>query len=347
MSVTRRPRSRRLDNGGCRLEIGGWRPALSLAEGLEIGSDLSIVIVNWNVRELLRRCLYSIMSSFQLPAFSLQTEVIVVDSASSNGSVAMVEEEFPQVRLIADSANVGFTVGNNQGIAVSRGRYVLLLNPDTEIVGNALVTMVGYMDDHPQVGILGPQLLNPDGSIQSSRRRFPTLATAFFESTILQQWFPDNRIAKHYYIADRSDDEVQEVDWVTGACLMARREAIEEVGLLDEGFFMYSEELDWCRRFKAQGWKIVYLPTARVIHHGAQSSEQVKSFQHIQFQRSKIRYFRKHHGSWQAEVLRLFIMATYLYQLVVEALKWLVGHKRPLRAERTGAYWQVLRSRLV
>lgn len=314
---------------------------------MEVGSDLSIVIVNWNVCELLKRCLHSIMSSFQLPTSNFQIEVIVVDSASSDGSVAMVQEEFPQVQLIANSENVGFTVGNNQGIAVSRGRYILLLNPDAEIVSDALATMVEHMDNHPQVGALGPQLLNPDGSIQSSRRRFPTLATAFLESTILQQWFPHNRIAKHYYMTGRPDDEVQEVDWVTGACLLARREAIEEVGLLDEGFFMYSEELDWCRRIKAQGWKVVYLPIARVIHYGAQSSEQVKSFQHIQFQRSKIRYFRKHHGSWQAEVLRLFILATYLYQLIVEALKWVVGHKRSLRAKRARTYWQVLESRLV
>ena len=321
---------------------------------LEIGSDLSIVIVNWNVRDLLRRCLHSVMSSLQLPTSNfqpptsnLQIEVIVVDNASSDGSVAMVEEEFPQVRLIANSENVGFTVGNNQGIAISRGRYILLLNPDTEIVGDALTTMLAYMDDHPQVGALGPQLLNPDGSIQSSRRRFPTIATAFLESTILQQWFPRNRVTRHYYITDRPDDEVQEVDWVTGACLLARRETIEEVGLLDEGFFMYSEELDWCRRIKAQRWQLIYLPTARVIHHGAQSSEQVKSFQHIQFQRSKIRYFRKHHGPWQAAVLRLFILATYLYQLIVEAFKWLVGHNRPLRAKRVRAYWRVLESRLV
>jgi len=325
------------------LDVGYWRPVLSSVEGSEIGSDLSIVIVNWNVRDLLRHCLHSI---FQLPSSNFQTEVIVVDSASSDGSVAMVEEEFPQVRLIANSENVGFTVGSNQGIAASRGRYVLLLNPDTEIVGDALATMVEYLDDQPQVGALGPQLLNPDGSIQSSRRRFPSLATAFLESTILQQWFPHNRIARHYYMADQPDDEVQEVDWVTGACLLTRREAIQNVGVLDEGFFMYSEELDWCRRAKERGWKVVYLPTARVIHHGGQSSEQVKSFQHIQFQRSKIRYFRKHHGLWQAEVLRSFILSTYLYQLIAEALKWLVGHKRPLRAMRVKSYWQVLESRL-
>ena len=305
--------------------------------------DLSIVIVNWNVRELLQCCLSSV---YRATGASLELEVIVVDNASSDGSVAMVCEDFPQVHLIANDENLGFTKGNNQAIAQSRGRYVLLLNPDTEVVGDALSTMVRYMDAHPQVGALGPQLLYPDDSVQSSRRRFPTMATAFLESTVLQQWFPGNRVLRRYYIRDRRDDEVQEVDWVVGACLLARRQAIETVGLLDEEFFMYSEEMDWCRRFKEHGWRVVYLPTAQVIHHEAKSSEQVKPLQHIQFQRSKVLYFRKHHDRWQAEVLRLFLLATYVYQLMLESLKWLVGHKRPLRAERVRAHWQVLRSGL-
>jgi len=306
--------------------------------------DLSIIIVSWNVRGLLRRCLDSI---FQHPTSNLQFEVIVVDNASTDGSAAMVRHGFPQVQLLVNDENLGFTAANNQGIARSQGRYVLLLNPDTELLGDALATMVGYMDAHPEVGALGPQLLNPDGSIQSSRRRFPTMATAFLESTVLQLWFPDNAVLRRYYVLDRPDDEVQEVDWVVGAAILIRREAWDQVGPLDEGFFMYSEELDWCRRAREQGWKVVYLPTAQVVHYGAQSSEQVKPLQHIHFQHSKIRYFRKHHGPWQAETLRLFLLATYVYQLIEEGLKWLVGHKRPLRAARVRAYWQVLRSKLV
>ena len=305
--------------------------------------DLSIIIVSWNVKGLLRRCLDSI---FQHPTSNLQFEVIVVDNASTDGSAAMVRHSFPQVQLLVNDENLGFTAANNQAIARIQGRYMLLLNPDTEILGDALATMVGYMDAHPEVGALGPQLLNPDGSIQSSRRRFPTMATAFLESTVLQRWFPDNRVLRRYYMLDRPDDETQEVDWVVGAALLVRREVIGQVGPLDEGFFMYSEELDWCHRIKAHGWKVVYLPTAKIVHHGAQSSEQVKPFQHIQFQRSKVRYFRKHHGAWKAEALRLFLLATYVYQLLEEALKWLVGHKRPLRASRVKAYWQVLRSGL-
>jgi GT2 family glycosyltransferase len=130
---------------------------------------------------------------------------------------------------------------------------------------------------------------------------------------------------------------------VTGAALMARREAVEQVGPLDEGFFMYSEELDWCRRFRAAGWRVVYLPTARVIHHEGKSSEQVLPARHIHFQTSKIRYFRKYHGPAAAEVLRLVLLSNYLWQIGVEGAKWLLGHKRPLRAERIAAYRQVVR----
>lgn len=301
--------------------------------------DLSILVVNWNVRDLLRRCLQSILAN--LPA--CQLEIIVVDNGSTDGSVEMVRTEFPQVHLIANPDNRGFPAANNQGLAVARGRYVLLLNPDTEVVGNALETMVAFADAHPDVGVVGPMLLNPDGTVQSSRRRFPTLLTAVFESTWLQPYAP-RRLLARYYVLDRPDDEVQDVDWVTGAALMARREAIEQVGPLDEGFFMYSEELDWCRRFRKAGWRVVYLPTARVIHYGGKSSEQVLPARHIHFQRSKIRYFRKYHGAVAAGVLWAVIVGNYLWQIGVEGAKWLVGHKRPLRAERIAAYGQVVRA---
>jgi len=300
--------------------------------------DLSVIIVNWNVRDLLRRCLHSILAN--LPA--CQLEIIVVDNGSTDGSPEMVRTEFPQVHLMANPDNRGFTAANNQGLAVARGRYVLLLNPDTEVVGDALETLVAFADVHPDVGVVGPQLLNPDGTVQSSRRRFPTLATALLESTWLQPYAP-RRLLARYYVLDRPDDEVQDVDWVTGAALMARREAVEQVGPLDEGFFMYSEELDWCRRFRAAGWRVVYLPTARVIHHEGKSSEQVLPARHIHFQTSKIRYFRKYHGPAAAEALRWFLLGNYLWQIGVEGAKWLLGHKRPLRAERIAAYRQVVR----
>ena len=321
--------------------------------------DLSIVIVSWNVRDFLQSCLLSVyppgnhapagqsrvsLLPFDIDSFCIET--IVVDNASADDSVEMVRQAFPQVTLIANADNRGFTGGNNQGIAASRGRYVLLLNPDTEVLDDTLARMVAYMDAHPDAGALGPMLLNPDGSVQSSRRRLPTPATAFLESTTLQNWFPHHRLLRDYYVLDKPDDAIAEVDWVQGACLLARREALDQAGLLDDGYFMYSEELDWCRRAKAAGWKVTYYPEARVIHHGGQSSEQVKAFQIIQFNRSKIRYFRKYHGALVAAVLRAFLLINYSYQFFLETAKWAVGHKRPLRLQRMRAYWQVLKSRL-
>jgi N-acetylglucosaminyl-diphospho-decaprenol L-rhamnosyltransferase len=303
-------------------------------------ADLTIVIVSWNVGELLRRCLQSILAT------ELDVEVVVVDNASIDGSPEMVRAAFPQVRLIANDENRGFTAANNQGLAVAQGRCLLLLNPDTEVVADALATMVRYLEAHPTVGALGPRLLFPDGRQQPSRRRFPTLATALVESTVIQEWWAENRILRRYYMADTPDDAIQPVDWVVGACLLVRRDVYGQVGGLDEGFFMYSEELDWCKRIKDAGWEVVYLPTATVIHHEGKSSEQVVPARHIRFQTSKVRYFRKHHGWLQAEMLRWFLLATYVYQLAREGLKWLVGHKRPLRAERMRAYSQVLRSGL-
>jgi len=308
--------------------------------------DLSVVIISWNVRELLRRCLDSIQEGLKgEKGEGLLVETIVFDNGSADGSADMVREYLPWVHLMESEVNLGFTKGNNLAIGQSEGRYILLLNPDTEVVGDALGTMVAYMESHPRVGALGPQLLNPDGTIQSSRRRFPTLATAFLESTVLQPWFQGSKILKRYYLLDRPDDEIQPVDWVVGAALLIRRQALHQVGPLDEEFFMYSEELDWCYRLKAQGWEVVYLPTAQVVHQEGRSSEQVLPARHIHFQRSKVLFFKRYYG-WRGEVLRWFILSTYLYLFVLEGLKWLVGHKRPLRRERVAAYWRVLSSGL-
>jgi N-acetylglucosaminyl-diphospho-decaprenol L-rhamnosyltransferase len=307
-------------------------------------TNLSIVIVSWNVKALLERCLSSLAECSKRNG--LWCEIIVVDNASTDGSPEMVQQRFPEVKLIASESNVGFAGANNVGVGHSSGRYILLLNPDTEVIGDALTTMTTYMDSHPDVGALGPKLLFPDGRVQPSRRRFPTLGTAFLESTVLQQWFPRNRVLSDYYILDRSDDEEQDVDWVVGACLLMRRQAWEQVGPLDERLFMYSEELDWCRRLKAAGWRVMYIPSATVVHYEGKSSSQVVPARHTYFQSSKVFYFRKHHGVLAGEALRLFLLATYVYQLCLEATKWLLGHKRPLRRERIAAYLRVLRTGL-
>ncbi len=302
---------------------------------------ISIIIVSWNVCELLEACLKAIFQA----NYSFPIEVVVVDSGSQDGSQLMVKENFPDVKIIARSDNVGFPKGNNIGISQSTGRHVLLLNPDTEIVANAPVALSRYLDDNPDVGVVAAQLLNPDGTVQSSRRRFPTMSTGIFESTWLQPIAPAS-VLRNYYFEDAPANAVLDVDWVVGACLMVRRSIIEDVGLLDEDYFMYSEELDWCRRIKSAGWRVVYLPSAQIFHHIGKSSEQAVVERHINYQRAKLRYFRKYRGPWAALLIRLVLLINYAWQLVVEGAKGLIGHKRDLRWQRVRAYWIVLRSGL-
>jgi N-acetylglucosaminyl-diphospho-decaprenol L-rhamnosyltransferase len=303
--------------------------------------DLSIIIVSWNVADLLAACLNSILAS----SGALQIETIVVDSASSDNTVSMIQQRYPQVKLLAQTQNLGFSRCNNIGLATASGRCLMFLNPDTEIIGDALSGMTAYLDTHHDVGIVGPHTLNSDGTTQSTRRRFPDLLTAFFESTWLQSYAPKS-LLDHYYVRDEPDDAVMDVDWMQGSALMLRREVYAQIGGLDESYVMYSEEVDWCKRAKSAGWRVVYLGTARIVHHGGKSSEQVVARSHVHFQQSKLRYFRKYHGWLVAQILRLFLLLNYLWQIGLETAKSLFGHKRALRQQRIKAYWQVLRSGL-
>ena len=305
--------------------------------------DLSIIIVSWNVADLLANCLDSILSS---PISVEETQIIVVDSNSSDQTVPMLRERYPQVKLLAQNENVGFTGGNNIGLAEAKGRYLLLLNPDTKVLGNAIPRMMEYLDQNPDVGIVGPHTLNEDGSTQSTRRRFPTFWIGLFESTWLQPYAPKSLLDYYYVTNDVPADATLDVDWVQGSAMMVRREVYEQIGGLDDGYFMYSEELDWCKRAKQAGWRVVFLGDAKIIHYGGKSSEQAVARSHILFQQSKLRYFRKYHGWLTAQVLRLFLLLNYLAQLEIEAGKLLLGHKPAMRRERVRAYWQVLRSGL-
>lgn len=301
---------------------------------------ISVIVVSWNTRELLERCLASAYAS---ASASVRLEVIVADNASEDGSPEMVASRFPAALLLANSQNTGFAAANNQAIRRATGDYLLLLNPDTEVIGAAIPEMVRFAEQHPEVAVLGPQLLNADGSVQSSRRRFPTAATAFLESTVLQRWAPNHTALRRYYVLDQPDDEIQEVDWLVGACLLIRAKAVQQVGLMDEGYFMYSEELDWCRRSAAAGWKTVYLPSARVVHYGGQSSDQDLFSRHTRFQHSKCRYFEKYHGRLFAQSLRLFLLGNYLFLLAEDLAKLLLLRRnRAVRRKRVSTLWQVI-----
>jgi N-acetylglucosaminyl-diphospho-decaprenol L-rhamnosyltransferase len=316
---------------------------------------LVTLVVNWNVRDQLRACLRSLQ---RYPPTRHDHQIVVVDNASVDDSAEMVRREFPTVHLLVNAANRGFSGGNNDGLryigqvlfnalpASADERFVLLLNPDAEVTAGALDALLGYAEAHPGAGIIGPQLRYPDGSIQPSRRRFPTLWTALFESTWLQRYAP-RAVLDHYYVRDHSDGETCEVDWVVGAAMLARWAVYEQIGGLDEArFFMYSEEVDWCRRAKQAGWQVIYHPSAVVIHHEAKSSDQAVAQRMIHFNTSKVRYFAKHHGRAQATILRLVLLGMFAWQSALEGGKWMLGHRRALRAARVRAYRQVLRSGL-
>ncbi|MDX2160495.1 MAG: glycosyltransferase family 2 protein [bacterium] len=307
---------------------------------------LSIIIVNWNVAALLMRCIQSILDN----AGTIPLEIIVVDSASTDDSMAQLARTFPrdlhpQIMPLPQRDNVGFTGGNNIGIRAARGDYLFLLNPDTEIMGDALQQMIAYLDGHPETGIVGPHTLNPDGSYQSTRRYFPSLALELRESL----WVAPHLFRyppSHYPVDQPPAAHTHRVDWLQGSALMARRAVYEQIGGLDSAYFMFSEETDWCRRAADAGWQIVYIGSARIVHHGGGSTQQVPAFKHIQYQSSKVLYFRKHHGVLQAEFLRGYILLNYAIQLCIEAGKGLIGHKRGLRRERVRLCWQVIRSGL-
>ncbi|MDI6791423.1 MAG: glycosyltransferase family 2 protein [bacterium] len=282
--------------------------------------DLSIIIVNYKVKELLRDSLHSIAEQTK----EISYEVIVVDNNSSDGSQEMLKGEFPEVTLIANKINLGFAGANNQGIEVSQGRYVLLLNPDTIVLDGALEKMVQYLDYHPEAGIVGPKLLNADRSLQLSCGSAPNLWNMFCAQFHLNEIFPHLRFFDSYRYGYWWDYHAAgEVDWVSGACLMVRRKVIKDIGPLDDGFFLYFEEGDFCKRTKEVGCQIHYCPQARLFHLVGQATKKVRRTR-IDNYRSALRYFRKHHSWLQVLFLKGIFTLSLTIKSVVSFISFLI-----------------------
>lgn len=284
-------------------------------KGIALMPDISIIIVNWNTHDLLADCLDSIASSGI--ADDLDIETIVVDNASTDGSQAMVRQRFPHARLIANPENVGFARANNQGVAMSNGSHALLLNSDAMVTPGSLQTLVRLADTKPQAGIVGAQLLNPDGSFQASHTPFPNLWQEFLilsgmGRVLYGRWYPSR--------GPEEDKGPQIVDYVEGACMLVRREAFEDVGGLDEGYFMYAEEVDWCYAMRAKGWQVWYQPAAKVIHLGGGSSRNRQTQREGDLYRSRVRFFRKYYGEGSARLLKLQIYGFTAIKLAVHGL---------------------------
>jgi GT2 family glycosyltransferase len=275
-------------------------------------TDLSIVIVNWNGRELLEGCLASIDREVRSrgDAGRISTETLVVDQASSDGSPAAVREKFPWAELIELPANVGFAAGSNAGLRRAKGRHCVLLNNDTVVLRDALERCVRHLDAHAEVGVVGPQLLNPDGSKQNSVHSTPNLVTEIVPRGLLEVLAPWRYPSKRY-----EHSGPVRVEAVLGACLCVRREVLDDVGLMPEEYFFFLEETDWCLRIRQAGWKVVHLPDARVVHlHGATSKRRVPAETRIEFHRSLYRFFRTHRGERVfRRVLALRVAKGFLY----------------------------------
>jgi GT2 family glycosyltransferase len=257
--------------------------------------DLSILVVNWNTRELLNDCLISIKNSVA----RIQYETIVVDNGSVDGSVELVRQEFPWVHLIENAENLGFGAANNQAMLQSRGRHVLLLNSDATIRQNSAEALVGVLDRSPSVAVVGGKLLNPDGTFQESFSDFPTLKSEMLILTYLARLiYPPSFPG---YPAEQSRLP-REVDWVNGAFLAARRTAIDEVGMFDTSNFMYGEEVDWCFRFRQADWSVFYEPSALAYHRVGGSANRVPERRRAMIFRGKWWFLRKHRGVMAATV---------------------------------------------
>ena len=276
--------------------------------------EVSIVIVNWNTRDVLEQCLKSIYASQTANQF----EVWVVDNSSSDGSVQMVSESFSQVRLIANESNVGFAHANNQAINSSSGEYVMLLNPDTVIEKDVIESLVNLLNQKPDFGAVGPRLLNPDGTLQESAYPEPTLFREFWRMFHLDRFYNIGE----YPMDDWPLDHAREVDVLMGACILIRRKVFDQVGFLDEEFFIYSEEVDFCTRIRNYGWRLAWYPTTKVVHFGGQSTQQISQEMFLQLYQGKIQYFRKHHTGFVVWLYKIVLFVATLARLALTPIAY-------------------------
>jgi len=312
--------------------------------------DVSIAILSWNAKGYLRRCLASLyrpqepdvlkawekagrpLRSF--PAEDVSWEVIVVDQQSLDGSPEMVEAEFPEARLVRQAPNLGFAGGNNVAYRHATGRYFLLLNSDTVVAPGWLTELIRYADAHPRAGLIGPKLLNPDGTLQYSCRRFPTLAAGIFRHTPLERFEPKGRFTGDYLMREWDHESPREVDWLSGACLLARREMIDQIGGLDDGYFMYFEDVDWSYRAHEAGWEVHYTPAPAVLHEVGRSSDRRPKRMIVMHHQSAYRFFSRNSAFGKNAAGKLLLAAGLTMRALLtlarnEGIKWKARLKGP------------------
>ncbi len=272
---------------------------------------LAAVVINYNTREDLRRCLQTLLEAGP-------EQVLVVDNGSIDGSQEMVRKEFPQVVLLDNPGNRGYSSACNRGIRATDADYILILNSDTEFPDH-LGRLPDYMEEHPELGALGPMLLNGDGSVQMSCRKFPSVSGSIFHG-FLGEFLPENPFTRRYHMKDFAHSAACEVDWVSGAAMLLRREALDAAGLFDEGYFMYVEDVDLCHRLRQAGWRVGYCPEVRIVHHIGRTSRQQSARMLLAHHRSMYRYFAKTASGPKRWLLTPFVLPGLAARFV---LSWL------------------------
>jgi len=268
--------------------------------------DLSIIIVNYNTKKLLEDTIQSVIAN----VFLIEYEIIVVDNASSDGSNEMVKQQYPQVKLIENKDNLGFPKANNLGIKEALGQYILLLNSDTKVLDNCIESCLNYMDTNIDVGALGCKLLLANGKLDHAcKRGFPTPEASLYYILKLHKLFPANKRFGQYTLNYLPIDEINEVDALTGAFMLVRKEVINKVGLLDETFFMYGEDLDWCFRIKESGYKVIYYPKAITIHYKGGSSKRKRYKTIYEFHRAMYIFYNKHYRNKYNFIVTAIVVA--------------------------------------
>jgi GT2 family glycosyltransferase len=301
--------------------------------------DLSIIIVNWNTRDLLARCLGCIEATVKKNSY----EIFVVDNYSTDGSQEMARQAFPTVRLIANTENVGFACANNQAMKLAQGRYILLLNSDAFVKENTLDYMIQFMDEHAEAGMAGCKLLYEDGRLQPSCFTFPSLTSELFIALGLDKLFPKSPLFGRYLMTHWDYMDTRPVDVIMGAFMLARADAIPTIGLMDESFFMYSEEVDWCYRFKQAGWKVYFCPDVETVHVWGGSSRALAAETLQRLYRARVQFFRKHYGRLSAILFKFIIVLYALVRIGPGALYYLTRNT-PDSKQKPYAFRQLLRA---
>ena len=261
--------------------------------------ELSIVTISYKSRDVLAECLRTLARETRPPGSpgeGIEAEVLVIDNASGDGTPERIASEFPAVRVIANRENVGYARAVNQGLAATTTPFVMILNPDCLVHPGALQALLDWLADHPRTAIAAPKILNTDGSLEYTARRYPSGAALLFNRySLLHRLFPNNRWSRRYLLNDWDHASPRDVDWVSGACMLVRRAAVDQVGGMDEAFFMFNEDVDWCHRFGDAGWATSYVPAATITHHVGASKGRVAPRVIWLRHTGMIHYYRKHH----------------------------------------------------